>query len=126
VQEFLELLGRNELEEDVGPLVGGEGGAVEDRLHLLLEPFALALVRDVGQEFRAERAAVGEAQFLDQVAQRPVERAVKTAADNLLVQVIGREAELRQVEQRMGGSVVAERIELGDEVPQLAVAVYEI
>ena len=59
---------------------------VEDRLHLRGEPVALGLVGDA-DEFHAERAAIGQAQFFDQVAQRAVGFAEKSAATNLAIQV---------------------------------------
>src|SRR5208283_2953528 len=73
-----------------------------------------------------ERGAVSRAEFVDEVAQRAVAWAAKIAVRNPLVQIIAGQAKLAQVEQGMAGTVVAERVEIGDEMPQFAVGMHQI
>jgi hypothetical protein len=125
VQVLLELLGNNELKEDFLLLLVRELRAVEDRLHTLQEPLALIAVGDV-DELHADAAAIGIAQFRQQVAQRAVGRTVEAAAPDDAIQVRLRHPEVVQVQQRMIRPIVAKRIEVGDEVTQLAIAVNQV
>jgi hypothetical protein len=120
MQESLKLLGRDELEKDLLAFVGGEAGLVVYGLHRLLEPVALRLVGDAGV-FDADRAAVGFAELGDEVAQRAVGGAEEGAVAYLPGEVLLRHAEDRQLQQRVAGAVVSERIELSDKVPEFAV-----
>ena len=75
----------------------------------------------------ADRAAVGRAELLDQVA----ERAVGLRRGSCRCRPCGRgrravRLNSRQLEQRVARAVVAERVEVGDEVAQLAVGVDQV
>ncbi len=89
------------------------------------EPIALGLVGDVG-EFDADGAAVGGSELVDEVAEGSVEWPAEIALGDALVHVGGRQAELGEIEQGMGRAIVAEGIEVGDEMAELAVGVDEV
>ena len=69
VQVALEALGRGERVEDVDLLLGAEARLAADRLQALLPPALLGRLGDV-HELRADGAAVGFAQRLQDLAQR--------------------------------------------------------
>ena len=100
-------------------------GLIEDRLHPRGEPVALRLVGDA-DELNAERAAVGQAELLDQVAERAVGRAVESADADFAIQVRVCHSEVGQIEQWVVRAIVPERIEMGDEMSKLAIAVDQV
>src|ERR1700722_19647057 len=101
-----------------------EGRAIQDRLHPLYEPIALGLVGDAG-EFDAEGSAVGCAEFFDQFAQCPTGPTGEAAAGYGAVEVSGGDSKICQFEQWMMRAIVAERVEVGDEMAEFAVGMDE-
>jgi hypothetical protein len=120
VQELLELLGGQQAGQHLAALFGRVVGPVEVRLDALLQPVVLLFVDD-GGVLDAQGAAVGGAQLGQQVAQAAVGGAQKTARTHTLFEVLQPQAEMGQVEQGVAGLVVAQGIEVGDEMAQLAV-----
>ena len=125
VQEFFERLGRDQQFENAPRFVRRKCRAIENRLHPLLEPRPLLLVRDV-HELDAERSAIRRLQLCEQIAKRLGRRTQKAAGAERAAQVFFREAELVQLQERMGRAVVTQRIEPGDAMPQLAVGMHQI
>src|SRR5438552_2522846 len=125
LEELLEALGADQAVEDGEPVLGGEVGTVGGRLHALLEPDALLLVLDV-HVLDAERAAVGRLQARDQVADAGARAAPEAAARDDAVEVLVAEAELRGLEERMPRGLRRERVQVGDQVPELAVGVDQV
>src|SRR5436309_3325059 len=125
LEELLETLGCDQAVEDGEPVLGGEVGTVGGRLHALLEPDALLLVLDV-HVLDAERAAVGRLQARDQVADAGARAAPEAAARDDAVEVLVAEAELRGLEERMPRGLRRERVQVGDQVPELAVGVDQV
>jgi hypothetical protein len=124
VQELLELLGLDQLEEETPLFVAGVALAAEDRLDALLDPRFLLLVGR-RHRVRAEGAAVGAAQAVEQPLQRPVGLAAEGAEADALLEVLVGEAELGELEKRMARDVVAEGIELCQVVAPVAVGTHE-
>ena len=114
-EEILEALSGDEFVKEGLSLRRCEGGAVEIGLHTLEEPIALGFVGDIG-ELDADGAAIGGAQLGEKIAKGSVERAEEIAVGDAFVQIGEPEAELAEFEERMGVAVVAEGVELGDEV----------
>src|SRR5881296_3354815 len=125
LEELLEALGGDQAVEDAQPLLGGEVGTVGGRLHALLEPDALLLVLDV-HVLDAEPAAVGRLQARDQVADAGARAAAEAAARDDAVEVPVAEAELRGLEERMPRGLRRERVQVGDQMPELAVGVDQV
>src|SRR5438309_5581863 len=125
LEELLEALGGDQAVEDAEPVLGGEVGMVGGRLHALLEPDALLLVLDV-HVLDTERAAVGRLQARDQVADAGARAAAEAAARDDAVEVLVAEAELRGLEERMPRGLRRERVQVGDQVPELAVGVDQV
>ena len=125
LEELLEALGGDQAVEDAQPVLGGEVGTVGGRLHALLEPDALLLVLDV-HVLDAERAAVGRLQARDQVADAGARAAAEAAARDDAVEILVAEAELRGLEERMPRGLRRERVQVGDQVPELAVGVDQV
>ncbi len=96
-QEFFKSLGGDEFVQQRLPLGVGQNGPVEDRLHALNQPFALRLVGDV-REFHAERAAIRGPQLVDQIAKRPVKRALEIGVRDPLFHIRVAQAKLGQVQ----------------------------
>ena len=84
-----------------------------------------AFVGDV-HEFDAERAAIGRPELVDQIAKRAVERTLKIGVRDPLVHVGIGSGRTGKVEQGMAWPVVAERIEVGDEMAQLAIGMNQV
>ena len=125
VEKLFEAGRRRQLLEDVLAIVSAELGPVEGGLHVLLEPVPLDLVGDV-HVLDAEGAAVGGAQEPNQLAQRGVRTAAEAGTLDGALEVVFVEAELAQRQQGMIGLVVAERVEVGDQVAELPVGVDEV
>ena len=125
LQELLERLRLEQVLEDADAVLGGELGAVLRRLHALLEPLSLLLVRDV-QVLDAERAAVRAPEAFDQLAQWSPARAAEAAAVDRALHVRLGEAELGGVEQRMAHRPRLERVQVGDQVAELAEGVHQV
>ncbi len=85
----------------------------------------MLLVLDV-QVLDAERAAVGFLETRDQLAEAGVRDSTKAPGRHHAVEVGLAEAELRRLEQRMARGLRRERIEMRDQVPELAVRVDQI
>jgi hypothetical protein len=125
VEELLERLRRDQAIEDAHPVVRGQPGTVPARLHPLLQPVPPPLVRD-GEVLDAERPAIGLFECRHQVAQRPALAAAELLPPHHGVEIALREAELFQAEKGVRARAVAERIEIGDDVAELAIGVHEI
>src|SRR5438034_483233 len=125
LEELLEALRDDQAVEDAQPVLGGEVGMVGGRLHALLEPDALLLVLDV-HVLDAERAAVGRLEARDQVADAGARAAAEAAARDHAVEVLLAEAELGGLEERMARGLRRERVQVGDQVPELAVGVDQV
>src|SRR5436190_7525550 len=125
LEELLEALGGEQAVEDDEPVLPGEVGTVGGRLHALLEPDALLLVLDV-HVLDAERAAVGGLQASDQVADAGARAAAEAAARDDAVEILVAEAELRGLEERMPCGLRRERVQIGDQMPELAVGVDQV
>src|SRR5205823_10876742 len=110
--------------EDVELHGAVEVGPVAARLHALLEPAADARVLDV-QVLDADGAAVGLAEGVEQLAQGGARQADEVAGVEGAVEIAFVEAELGEVQQRVAGALLAERVEVGQEVAEVAVGVDE-
>ena len=114
VQVALEPLGRGQPLEDVDLLLGAVGRLGADRLEPLLPPALLGRLGAV-HVLGADRAAVGLAQRLHDLAQRHL--------------LVGREVGVRRAEHHVHvgfGEVVERRLELGDLRPLLALQRIEV
>ena len=120
VEELLEGIGGEQPLENPNAIRRLEPRAIAFALHALLQPVAPRLVGDV-HVLDAERAAVGLAQRGDQIAQRRRRISRQRLGADRVIEVGFAEPEVREIQQRMGVDVVAERIELSDQVPELAV-----
>jgi hypothetical protein len=124
VQELLEAVRLEQRAQHTDTCRIRELRAVARALHARLEPFALRGVGDV-HELRTQRAAVGLAQRVDQLAERALERAPERRL-HLAIEVRLAEAERRELEEWVRHRrAVAERIEPRDQVPELAIGVDE-
>ena len=124
MEELLEAVGCEHGAQQPEPGRVGELRPVARGLHARLEPLALARIGDV-HELGAERAAVGLAQRVHELAQRALELAVERGLD-LAIQVRFREPERRQLEEGMRrhwGHL--ERVQVCDQVAELAVGVHQ-
>ncbi len=101
VEELLERLGGDEPLEDAPAVLGVSAGWFPRALHALLEPFAPRLVGEC-QVLDAERAAVGASERREQLAEGRGPQAAEAAAVHLAVQVALAEAELAEIEERVG------------------------
>ena len=124
VEEALEFLRLDELPEDAALLGMGEGGLVEGGLDALQEPALLLRVRSP-HGVDAEGAAVGGLELVDQVAQGAVGLAAEGAEADPLVQVFLGDAELRQLQVRIRGAVIAQGIEIGQVVAAVTVRAHD-
>ena len=122
VEELLEGIRRQHTLEDAPPLLDAEPRTIARRLHLAHQPIAQLLVGHV-DELDPQRPAVGFAQRRDQLTQRAVEVAEERLRINRLIEVGLAEPELAGIEQRMILEIGAQRIDPGDQVPELAVSV---
>src|SRR5207237_3506036 len=95
------------------------------RLPGVLGPDALLLALDV-HVLDAERATVGRLEACDQVADAGARAAAETAARDHAVEVLLAEAELRGLEERMPRGLRRERVQVGDQVAELAVGVDQV
>src|SRR5437867_2207800 len=125
LEELLEALRDDQAVEDAQSVLGGAVGMVGGRLHALLEPDALLLVLDV-HVLDAERAAVGGLEARDQVADAGARAAAEAPARDHAVEVLLAEAEFRGLEERMARGLRRERVQVGDQVPELAVGVDQV
>src|SRR5262249_16130924 len=89
------------------------------------EPLALSAVRDI-RELDAEATAIRIAQLFQQVTQRAVGWTIKAAATDDAIQIGIRHSEVIQVQQRLIWPIVAEGVQVGNEMPQLAVGMDRI
>src|SRR5207237_3324989 len=110
---LFKTLRRYDLVKERFGFFGGEIRFVEDRLHPTLKPLPLDLVGDV-HVLHAERAAVGLAEFGEEVADGAVAGPEEAIAAALAVEVFQGEAEFGKLKERMRRAVVAKRIEVGD------------
>jgi hypothetical protein len=124
VQEVLEQFGVVQALEDADLLGAVEARAIASRLHAFLQPRADARVLDV-HVFDADGAAVGLAQRLEQVAQGCWAKADERAGIDDAIEVGIAQAELGEFQQRVAGAPLAERIEVGEEVAEVAIGVDE-
>ena len=125
LEELLEALGGDQRVEHPGALLRRQLGIVRGRLHALLQPDALGSILEL-HVLDADRAAVRFAKPRDQLVQRRARAAAKAAALDDPVEVGRRETELRRLEQRVAGRRGRERVQVCDEVPELAIGVDEI
>ena len=123
VEERLEELGRVQLVDDPPLLPEVELRPVADRLHPLLEPVADLRVADV-HVLDADLPAVRRPQRGDQLAQGGV-GPVGHLVVELLVEVVLRQPERRQVEQlvRVARRVELQRVEVRQVMADLAIGV---
>ena len=123
-EELLEGLGGVEPLEDVALVVEVELG--RHALDLLLDPALLLRVLDV-HVLDADRAAVGVAQHVEDVAERHALAPAEAAGEELAVEVPDREPVGGRVElDRHVGLLPAERVEVGDQVAAHAVDADEV
>jgi hypothetical protein len=90
---LFELLGGDELEERRAEFVVGERGLVVELFDAMFEPFALDGVGNVS-EFDADRAAIAEAQLVQQVADGAVGVAAESAVAELALKVLRSDVEI--------------------------------
>ena len=125
LQELLERLRLEQALEQTYPVLGRELGAVLRRLHAVLEPVALLLVGDM-KVLDAERPAVRLPEVLDQLAERrPARTAEARAVDHPPHVGVG-ETELGGVEQRVAHGTRLERVQVRNQVAELAERVHEV
>ena len=125
LQELFERFGLEKVVEHADPILGRELGPVLRRLHALLEPLALLLVRDV-EVLDAERPAVGPPEALDQLPERHAPETLEPAAFDRALHVGLGESELGGVEQRMAHGARLERVQPGDEMAELAEGMHQV
>jgi hypothetical protein len=94
-------------------------------LHAVLEPEPLLAIRDV-HVLDAERPAVRREHALDELVQRPTGGASKRPEVDCAVEILGAEAELGRLEQGMADRLWIQRVQMCDQVPELAVGVDEV
>ena len=111
--------------EDADPLLARQLGVVRAWLHALLEPLPLLLVLDV-EVLDAERPAVRRLEARDELTERGGGAAAEARALDHPSQVGFREAQLRGLEKRMTGGLRRERIQMRDQVAELAVGMHEV
>src|SRR5437667_228384 len=119
LQELLEHLGLEKVLEHADAILGRELGAVLGRLHALLEPLALLLVRDV-EVLDAERPAIGPPAAFDQLPEWRATETLEPAAFDHPLHVVRGETELGGVEQRMAHGARLERVQVSDQMAELA------
>src|SRR5262249_31767614 len=124
VQEALEDLGVVELTEDIDFARAVEIRPVATRLHALRQPAADGPIVNV-DVLHADGAAVGLAQGRNQLAQRAALEAEKHARIEDLIQIALAEAELAELQERVTRARRVERIEIGEKMAQLAIAVHD-
>ena len=121
VQEALELLGLDQPLQDGALALGGELGLVADALDALLDPGLLVRMLDV-HELDADRAAVGLAQHLHDLAQGRRLQPEHVVEEDRPVHVGFGEAVGLRIELRVVlPALQAERIEIGHQVAAHAV-----
>src|SRR5262249_8487372 len=125
LEELLETFGLDELIEEPQPSRVGEHGLVEGRLHLLLEPDALLPIEDV-EILGGDGAAVGRLQAGHQPAQWHPAAAAEAARVDHPIEILLGEAEVRGLEQRMALRLRSERIQMRDQVTELAIRVDQV
>ena len=125
VQEALEGLGLDHLLEH--PLLARrvERRVVARRLHAMLQPLLALGVGDV-HVLDADRAAVGLAQDVEDLAQGGAVLAGEPAGHELAVEVPEREPVGRRVEVAVRRPMAVERVEVGHQVPAHAVVVDQL
>ncbi len=124
-QELLERLGGDQPLEDVQTFLVRQAGPVAAALHVVFEPVALLVVADVDQ-LDTEGTAVGFAQRLDELTERHVGETAERAGRNRSTEVVRAEAETLELEIGMGSRAVAEWVEVGDEVAEVAIRLDEV
>ncbi len=122
VQEALEQLGVVEVLENADLLGPVEGGAIVLRLHARLKPAADGDVLNV-HVLHADEPAVGIAQGSYQVVQGSRTQSHERAGIDDAIEVGFRQAELGRLQQRVTGARLAERIEMSEEVANVAIGV---
>src|SRR5262249_38161333 len=110
----------DELLIDAQALVARQLGPVARRLHALFEPRALLGIADP-EVLGAERSAVGLAQGGDQLAEGARRRTAETPGVHRLVEVALAEGVLRDVEEGMLRGRSGERIDVGEDMAEVAV-----
>jgi len=125
VQELLEPLDCGDSEENALAVLSAQLWLVQRRLHTFLQPGALVLVEDV-HVLDAKGAAIRGPQTGDQVAQGRARAALERRAIHHPIEVGVREPELRRLEQGVARLVVAQRIQVGDQVAELAIGVNQV
>src|SRR4029453_7734618 len=95
-------------------------GMVVARLDTLLQPRAPLLVGD-REVLDAERAAIGLGERRDELAERAAGAAAERLPVHDPIEIARVEAELLEMQERVVARAVPERIEVGDEVAELAV-----
>ena len=120
VGKALEELGVDELGQDSVLFFAVERGSVADRLHLTLQPPPHRHVLDV-QVLDADVAAVGVPENRDDLAQAERTWAAEMAGVVHLIEILFTQTEGLELEQGVGLEVVVERVEVGNQVAQVAV-----
>jgi hypothetical protein len=124
VQELLEALGGDELREDAQALLRRQRRVILAWLHALDQPVAAQLVADL-HELRAERARVRPPETPDQLRQGALGARQIVAEAQAPGRIPVTEAEVRGVEQRVRVEILAQRVELRDQVTVAAEGVDE-
>ena len=112
----------DELLQDAALVGRVERGRVAHRLHALDQPAALGRVLQV-HELDPDRAAVGLAQRRQDVAQRHLDVGRAIRRDEEGVQALGRKPDRLEGQQGVLERAGLERVEAGEQVPDLAEAV---
>ncbi len=125
LQELLEPLGDQHAIEDMEPLLTAEIGMIRGRLHALLQPQPLRPILHV-EILDPERLAVRRLQPPEEIAESRLPATLKAPALDHPVQVGVAETELGRLEQRMPFGLGRERVQVGDQMAELAVGVHQI
>ncbi len=118
--EALEEFGVDQLPEDPVLLFAAEFRTIAVRLHLGLQPPPRLHVLNV-EVLDGYRPAIGVVEHAEDLPQRGLLRPDEVAGVEYLVEVLFSETESSELEQRVAFEVVAERVEVGDEVADVAV-----
>ena len=120
LQELLEHLGADHLLKDLDPIGPRQRQPVARALHPALKPVAQLEIVDV-RGLHADGAAVGLAQQADQIAQRLPPRPGDVLAAEHQVEVLLGEAVVRERDLGARAGDQPQRIEIGGEMPELAI-----
>ena len=121
LEELLEHLGADHLVEQLQPILARQHQPVARRFHPALQPGPQLDVVQVG-ELDADGPAVRLAQQPDQLAQRRPVRAGDVLAAEHQVEILLGEPEVLERDRRQLAPHQPERVEVGGQVPELAIA----